>query len=103
MKQYAEEIKTVVDAGLEVAIVIGGGNIFRGYRRRRYGTNPGRLHGHVGDGHQLHGFASALESAGVDTRLQSAIELKQIAEPFIRRRAVRHGERARGDFWRRYG
>ena len=97
LKQYAEEIKTVVDAGLEVAIVIGGGNIFRGVQAEEGGMErtQGDYMGRLATVINSMALQSALESAGVDTRLQSAIELKQIAEPFIRRRAVRHLEKGR--------
>lgn len=97
LKQYAEEIKAVVDAGLEVAIVIGGGNIFRGVQAEEGGMErtQGDYMGMLATVINSMALQSALESAGVDTRLQSAIELKQIAEPFIRRRAVRHLEKGR--------
>ena len=97
LKQYAEEIKTVVDAGLEVAIVIGGGNIFRGVQAEEGGMErtQGDYMGMLATVINSMALQSALESTGVDTRLQSAIELKQIAEPFIRRRAVRHLEKGR--------
>ena len=97
LKQYAEEIKTVVDAGLEVAIVIGGGNIFRGVQAEEGGMErtQGDYMGMLATVINSMALQSALESAGMDTRLQSAIELKQIAEPFIRRRAVRHLEKGR--------
>ena len=97
LKQYAEEIKTVVDAGLEVAIVIGGGNIFRGVQAEEGGMErtQGDYMGMLATMINSMALQSAMESAGIDTRLQSAIELKQIAEPFIRRRAVRHLEKGR--------
>jgi uridylate kinase len=97
LKQYAEEIKTVVDGGLEVAIVIGGGNIFRGVQAEEGGMErtQGDYMGMLATVINSMALQSALESEGVDTRLQSAIELKQIAEPFIRRRAVRHLEKGR--------
>jgi len=97
LKQYAEEIKTVVDDGLEVAIVIGGGNIFRGVQAEEGGMErtQGDYMGMLATVINSMALQSALESTGVDTRLQSAIELKQIAEPFIRRRAVRHLEKGR--------
>ena len=97
LKQYAEEIKRVLDAGLEVAIVIGGGNIFRGVQAEEGGMErtQGDYMGMLATVINSMALQSALESAGVDTRLQSAIELKQIAEPFIRRRAVRHLEKGR--------
>lgn len=97
LKQYAEEIKAVVDQGLEVAIVIGGGNIFRGVQAEEGGMErtQGDYMGMLATVINSMALQSALESAGVDTRLQSAIELKQIAESFIRRRAIRHLEKNR--------
>ncbi|MGB5402477.1 UMP kinase [Robiginitalea sp.] len=94
---YAGEIKEVSDLGIEVAIVIGGGNIFRGVS----GANEGmdRVQGdHMGMlATIINGLAlqSALENKGVDTRLQSAIKINEVAEPFIRRRAMRHLEKGR--------
>ena len=97
LKQYAEEIKSVVATGMEGAIVIGGGNIFRGVQAEEGGMErtQGDYMGMLATVINSMALQSALESAGVDTRLQSAIELKQIAEPFIRRRAVRHLEKGR--------
>ena len=97
LKQYAEEIKMVVDAGLEVAIVIGVGNIFRGVQAEEGGMErtQGDYMGMLATVINSMALQSAMDSAGIDTRLQSAIELKQIAEPFIRRRAVRHLEKGR--------
>ena len=86
-----------MDLGLEVAIVIGGGNIFRGVQAEEGGMErtQGDYMGMLATVINSMALQSALESAGIDTRLQSAIELKQIAEPFIRRRAVRHLEKGR--------
>ena len=97
LKQYAEEIKLLVDAKVELAIVIGGGNIFRGVQAAEGGMErtQGDYMGMLATVINSMALQSALESCGVDTRLQSAIELKQIAEPFIRRRAVRHLEKGR--------
>ena len=96
LEQYAKEIKTVVDLGVEVAIVIGGGNIFRGASLksgidRSQGDYMGML------ATVINGIAiqSALEAEGMKTRLLSAIKMEQIAEPFIRRRAIRHLEKSR--------
>jgi uridylate kinase len=96
LEQYAKEIKTVVDLGVEVAIVIGGGNIFRGASLksgidRSQGDYMGML------ATVINGMAiqSSLESEGIKTRLLSAIKMEQIAEPFIRRRAIRHLEKGR--------
>ena len=96
LDQYAQEIKSVVAAGCEVAIVIGGGNIFRGASSnsgidRSQGDYMGML------ATVINGMAiqSALEAVGLSTRLLSAIKMEQIAEPFIRRRAMRHMEKGR--------
>ncbi|WP_224487678.1 UMP kinase [Robertkochia flava] len=97
LKEYAEEIKTIVDKGVEVAIVIGGGNIFRGVAGASNGMD--RVQGdHMGMlATVINGLAlqSALEDEGIETRLQSAIKINEVAEPFIRRRAVRHMEKGR--------
>lgn len=95
--EYAEEIKEVVDKGIQVAIVIGGGNIFRGLAGAATGMD--RVQGdHMGMlATVINGLAlqSALEIIGVQTRLQSAIKINEVAEPFIRRRAMRHLEKGR--------
>lgn len=97
LAEYAQEIKEVVDKGVEVAIVIGGGNIFRGLS----GTSNGidRVQGdHMGMlATVINGLAlqAALEDIGLQTRLQSAIKINEVAEPFIRRRAMRHLEKGR--------
>ncbi|HTL09353.1 MAG TPA: UMP kinase [Chitinophagaceae bacterium] len=97
LSQYAKEVKTIVDAGTEVAIVIGGGNIYRGMNEAETGIE--RAHGdYMGMlATVINGMAlqAALEKAGVYTRLQSAIKMEQIAEPYIRRRAMRHVEKGR--------
>ena len=97
LASYADQIKEVSDAGCEVAIVIGGGNIFRGVQAEEGGMD--RTHGdYMGMlATMINSMAlqAALESKGVQTRLQSAIEMKEIAEPYIRRRAVRHLEKGR--------
>lgn len=94
---YADQIKSIYEAGVEVAIVIGGGNIFRGVQAEEGGMD--RTHGdYMGMlATMINSMAlqAALESKGVQTRLQSAIEMKEISEPFIRRKAVRHLERGR--------
>jgi uridylate kinase len=97
LKEYAEEIKTITDLGLEVAIVIGGGNIFRGVSGASEGMDRVQAD-HMGMlATTINGLAlqSALEDAGIYTRLQNAIEMDKIAEPFIRRRAIRHLEKGR--------
>ncbi len=97
LSDYAQQIKEVHDMGVEVAIVIGGGNIFRGVQAEEGGMD--RTHGdYMGMlATMINSMAlqAALESVGVQTRLQSAIEMKEIAEPFIRRKAVRHLEKGR--------
>ncbi len=97
LAEYAEEIKSVTDKGIEVAIVIGGGNIFRGVAGASKGMD--RVQGdHMGMlATVINGLAlqSALENAGVQTRLQSAVKINEVAEPFIRRRAIRHLEKGR--------
>ncbi len=95
--QYAHEIKAVWEKGIEVAIVVGGGNIFRGVQAEQGGMErtQGDYMGMLATMINSMALQSALESAGVPTRLQSAIEMKQICEPFIKRRAVRHLEKSR--------
>ena len=97
LQEYAEEIKEVVEKNIEVAIVIGGGNIFRGVAGASNGMD--RVQGdHMGMlATCINGLAlqSALEDQGVQTRLQTAIEIKEIAEPYIKRRANRHLEKGR--------
>jgi uridylate kinase len=94
---YADEIKTVIDKGVEVAIVIGGGNIFRGVAGASNGMDRVQAD-HMGMlATVINGLAlqSALEEKSIQTRLQSAIEINEVAEPFIRRRAMRHLEKGR--------
>ena len=97
LAEYAEDIKAVIAKGIEVAIVIGGGNIFRGLSGASQGMD--RVQGdHMGMlATVINGLAlqSALELQGVETRLQSAIKINEVAEPFIRRRAMRHLEKGR--------
>jgi uridylate kinase len=94
---YAKEIQEVVNGGVQVAIVIGGGNIFRGLSGASNGMD--RVQGdHMGMlATVINGLAlqSALEEISVQTRLQSAIKINEVAEPFIRRRAIRHLEKGR--------
>jgi len=97
IEKYASEIKTIVDLGVQVAIVIGGGNIYRGMNESETGIE--RAHGdYMGMlATVINGMAlqAMLEKLGVYTRLQSAIKMEQIAEPYIRRRAIRHLEKNR--------
>ncbi len=94
---YALQIKEVRDRGIEVAIVIGGGNIFRGVQAEAGGINKihGDYMGMLATMINSMALQAALEAVGVHTRLQSAIEMKEISEPFIRRKAVRHLEKGR--------
>lgn len=97
LMQYSREIKEIADRGIEIAIVIGGGNIFRGIQAdgsmidRVQGDHMGMLATVINS----LSLQSALESIGLKTRLQTAIKMEQIAEPFIRRKAVRHLEKGR--------
>ena len=97
LAEYAQDIKAITDKGVEVAVVIGGGNIFRGVSGASKGMD--RVQGdHMGMlATVINGLAlqSALENAGIATRLQSAIQINEVAEPFIRRRAMRHLEKGR--------
>lgn len=97
IKEYAQEIKQITEKGVEVAIVIGGGNIFRGLAGASNGMD--RVQGdHMGMlATVINGLAlqSALENEEVPTRLQSAININEVAEPFIRRKAIRHLEKGR--------
>ena len=97
LSQYAADIKSVSDAGVEVAVVIGGGNIFRGLQAAEGGMDrvQGDYMGMLATVINSMALQSALETKGVHTRLQSAIKMEAICEPFIRRRAVRHLEKGR--------
>ncbi len=98
LKQYSFDIKAIIDKGVQVAVVIGGGNIFRGVGNeiddvidRVQGDYMGMLATVINS----MALQSALERIGVTTRLQSAIKMEQICEPYIKRRAVRHLEKGR--------
>lgn len=97
LSAYAEEIKKIVENGKEVAIVIGGGNIFRGVAGASIGIDrvQGDYMGMLAT--IINGLAlqSAIEAIGIKTRLLTAIKMEQVAEPFIKRRAVRHLEKGR--------
>ena len=97
LSEYANDIKEIVNFGVEVAIVIGGGNIFRGVAGASNGMD--RVQGdHMGMlATVINGLAlqSALEDANIPTRLQTAIKINEVAEPFIRRKAMRHLEKGR--------
>lgn len=97
IEQYANEIKQVTDLGVQVAIVIGGGNIYRGMNEtdsgieRAHGDYMGMLATMI----NAMAIQAMLEKIGVYTRLQSAINMEQVAEPYIRRKALRHLEKGR--------
>lgn len=97
IEQYVMDIKAITDLGVQVALVIGGGNIYRGLNEHETGIE--RAHGdYMGMlATMINGMAlqAMLEKAGVKTRLQSAIKMEQVAEPYIRRRAMRHLEKGR--------
>jgi uridylate kinase len=97
LEQYCEEIRTIKDAGIEIAIVIGGGNIFRGGQAEALGIDrvQGDYMGMLAT--VINGMAlqSALERHGMYTRLMAGFKMEQVCEPFIRRRAIRHLEKGR--------
>ncbi len=97
LEQYSEEIRSVKELGVEIAIVVGGGNIFRGAQAENLSIDrvQGDYMGMLAT--VINGMAlqSALEKSGMYTRLMSGINMEQVCEPFIRRRAVRHLEKGR--------
>ncbi|MHA4893674.1 UMP kinase [Pedobacter sp. PWIIR3] len=97
VRKYAEDIKAVHDEGLEIAIVIGGGNIFRGLSAEKSGMDRAQADymGMLATVINSMALQDALEKVGLKTRLLTAIKMEQICEPFIRRRAVRHLEKGR--------
>lgn len=97
LQQYVDEIKEVKDLGIEIAIVIGGGNIFRGVQAEDSGIDrvQGDYMGMLATVINAMALQSALEKAGLYTRLMSGIKIEEVCEPFIKRRAVRHLEKGR--------
>lgn len=97
LQQFAKEVKTIVDAGVQVAVVIGGGNIFRGASVEKSGIDrvQGDHMGMLATVINSMAIQSSLEKYGMVTRLLSAIKMEQVAEPMIRRRAVRRLEKGR--------
>ncbi|MFN4915425.1 MAG: UMP kinase [Sphingomonadales bacterium] len=98
LEQYAEEVKAASKLGVEIAIVIGGGNIFRGLKGAQGGVvdrATGDYMGMLATMINAMALQGAFEKAGLVTRLLSAIKMEQISEPFIRRRAMRHLEKGR--------
>ena len=97
LEQYAEEIRSAHDKGLEIAIVIGGGNIFRGVDGEKSGIDrvQGDYMGMLATVINAMALQSSLEKHGMYTRLMSGLKMEQVCEPFIRRRAIRHLEKGR--------
>src|SRR6202171_4192337 len=97
LQQIAQEVREVVDLGVEVGIVIGGGNIFRGVSASTEGMDRASADymGMLATVINALALQDSLEKLGVFTRVQSAIEMQQLAEPYIRRRAMRHLEKGR--------
>lgn len=97
LNQYAQEIKKAKEEEVEIAVVIGGGNIFRGVQAEKSGIDrvQGDYMGMLATMMNAMALQSTLEKTGVYTRLMSGIEMNQVCEPFIRRRAVRHLEKGR--------
>lgn len=97
LEQYCEEIKSIRSLGVELAIVIGGGNIFRGGQAEALGIDrvQGDYMGMLATVINAMALQSALERHGIYTRLMSGIKMEQVCEPFIRRRAIRHLEKGR--------
>ncbi len=98
LEQYAKEVKSIVDLGVEVAVVIGGGNIFRGVQGAQGGVvdrATGDYMGMLATMMNAMAIQGSFEKFGMTTRLLSAIKMEQIGEPFIRRRAIRHLEKGR--------
>lgn len=97
LSQYAEEIKEIAEKGVQIGIVIGGGNIFRGIQAEQGGIDrvQGDYMGMLATVINSMALQSALERTGIQTRLQSAISMDEICEPYIKRRAIRHLEKGR--------
>jgi len=95
LQTVSESIKKIVDMGVDVSIVVGGGNIWRGRSSENMDRTRADHMGMLATVINALGLCSALESAGVETRVQSAIEMRQVAEPYIRGKAIRHLEKGR--------
>ena len=95
--QYAQQIQEVAKSGVQIAVVIGGGNIFRGVQAENVGLDrvQGDYMGMLATVINSMALQSALEKGGVHTRLLSGINIQQVCEPYIRRRAMRHLEKGR--------
>jgi uridylate kinase len=97
MKRIALQVKEVKDLGVSVAIVVGGGNIYRGIRAEEQGLDraTGDYMGMIATVMNAVALQDCLETLGLDTRVQTAVQMAQVAEPYIRRRAIRHLEKGR--------
>ncbi len=97
MKHIALQVKGVKDLGVTVAIVVGGGNIYRGIRAEEQGLDraTGDYMGMIATVMNAVALQDCLETLGMDTRVQTAVQMAQVAEPYIRRRAIRHLEKGR--------
>ncbi|NJC68217.1 UMP kinase [Planosporangium thailandense] len=97
VQQIASQIATVVRKGVQVAVVVGGGNFFRGAELQRHGMDRARADymGMLGTVMNCLALQDFLEKEGIETRVQSAINMAQVAEPYIPRRAIRHLEKSR--------
>jgi uridylate kinase len=97
MKHIAFQVKDVKDLGVTIAIVVGGGNIYRGIRAEEQGLDraTGDYMGMIATVMNAVALQDCLETLGLDTRVQTAIQMAQVAEPYIRRRAIRHLEKGR--------
>lgn len=97
IKSVAEQVKEIVDLGVEVAVVVGGGNIWRGKVGSEMGMDRATADymGMLATVMNSLALQDSLEKAGVETRVQTSIEMRQVAEPYIRRRAIRHLEKKR--------
>lgn len=97
INSFADQVKTAYDMGVQIGIVIGGGNIYRGIQATTIGIDKvsGDHMGMLATVINCIAFQNVLESKGIQTRLQTAIKMEQMAEPFIRRKAVRHLEKNR--------
>ncbi len=97
LEQTAKRVKVAHDMGVEIAIVVGGGNIWRGASAQREGFDRASADyaGMLATVINAISLQDALEQLGIDTRVQTAINIQQVAEPFIRRKAIRHREKGR--------
>ena len=95
VNQISQQIKKLIDMGVEVSLVVGGGNFWRGATAVTMDRTTSDYMGMLGTVINALALQDSLENIGVDTRVQTAIEMRQIAEPYIRRKAVRHLEKGR--------